>query len=436
MARILFTCFGSLGDLFPYLAVAKTLQARGHQVTVGSTALYQQQIEAESIRFTHLRCGLDRYTTAESVRRLLTLFFDPVRGGKVITAEMMAQIRDTFVDTRAALVDADVVISNPLAYATPIACRERDVPWLSTVLAPMFLLSTHEPPIMTAAPWMNSLHRFSPALYRAVFALIKNATLGWTKPVYELCRELHLPAPSGHPLFEGQYSPYGTLAMFPSGFAEPQPDWPSHTRVTGFPYFATAAGEAATERKIEDFLAAGAPPMVFALGSSAVNIAGDFYVTSASIARQLGQRAVLVYGQYADQIKNIPAGDDILAIPYVAYEKLFAGASVIAHQGGIGTLAQAMRARKPMLVVPFGFDQPDNGLRIQRLGLGLTLPRDKYRVDTALPLLRNLLFEARYRQQAETVGKELAATDGASRAADCIEELVQKASTSVCGNKR
>lgn len=426
MARILFTCFGSLGDLFPYLAVAKTLQARGHQVTIGSTALYRQQVEAESIHFVHLRCGLDRYTTPASVRRLLGSFFDPKRGGQVITEEMMAQIRDTFLDTRAAVADADVVIGNPLAYATPIACRERGLPWLSTVLAPMFLLSTWDPPIITAAPWMSDLHRFSPALYRGMFALIKRATLRWTKPLHALCRELHLPPPDGHPLFSGQYSPYGTLAMFPSGFAEAQPDWPAHTRMTGFPYFAPALGDTPIERQLERFLAAGAPPMVFALGSSAVNIAGDFYAVSARIARQLGQRAVLVHGQHADQIKDIAEGDDVLAIPYVAYDKLFRGASVIVHQGGIGTLAQAMRARRPMLVVPFGFDQPDNGRRIQRLGLGLTLSRENYRVDTALPLLDELLSQTRYRQQAETLGKQMADEDGANLAADCVEALLGK----------
>lgn len=426
MARILFTCFGSLGDLFPYLAVAKTLQERGHRVTLGSTALYRQQIEAESLRFTHLRCGLDLHTSPEAVRHLLTRLFDPMRGGKAITDEMMMQIGDTFLDTRAAIADADVVVSNPLAFATPIACREGGLPWLSTVLAPMFLLSTYDPPIMTPAPWMKQVHRVSPAIYRGIFALIKRATLGWTKPLHTLCRDLNLPEPAGHPLFEGQFSPYGTLAMFPSGFAEAQPDWPRNTLVTGFPYFSTSAGDDSAARQVETFLAAGAPPMVFALGSSAVNIAGDFYAVSARIARQLGQRAVLVYGQHADQIQGIPPGEDILAIPYVAYDKLFAGASVIVHQGGIGTLAQALSAQKPMLVVPFGFDQPDNGLRIQRLGLGLTLPREQYRVDTALPLLRDLLSHPRYRQQATTVGKQMADEDGVSRAADCIEELAGK----------
>lgn len=423
MARILFTSFGSLGDLFPYLAVAKVLQARGHDVAVGSTSLYASQIEAESLPFMHLRSGLDRYTSQESVRRFLERLFDPVQGGKAIAHEMMARIDDTYLDTWEAASNVDVVVANPLAYATPIVCRERGLPWLSTVLAPMFFLSTFDPPIMTAAPWLRRLHRTSPALYRAVFGMLKRATLGWVKPLYRLCRDHQLPPPDGHPLFEGQYSPYGTLAMFPSGLAVPQPDWPPNTRATGFPYFSSDADEDAVMRQVETFLAAGSAPIVFALGSSAVNIAGDFFVVSARIARKLGQRAVLVFGQHADQIRDIPAGDDTLAVPYVSYGRLFDRASIIVHQGGIGTLAQAMRAGRPMLVVPFGFDQPDNGQRIERLGLGRTLPRSRYCVDAALPLINELLSQDGYRQRADILGREMAMEDGAIRAADYVEGL-------------
>lgn len=424
MARILFTCFGSLGDLFPYLAVAKVLKARGHHVAIGTTSLYAPQVEAESIAFVHLRCGFDRFVTPQLARQLLERLFDPVQGGKIITQEMMGTVAETFADTRAAIDNVDVVVSNPLAYATPIACRERGIPWLSTVLAPMFLMSTFDPPIMTPAPWLSRLHRLSPGLYRGIFALIKRASLNWTKPLYELCRQEGLAPPDGHPLFEGQYSPHGTLAMFPAGFATPQPDWPPNTQLTGFPYFSSDASEEPVMRELESFLASGDAPMVFALGSSAVNIAGDFFAVSANVARQLGQRAVLVYGQHADQIKGIPPGPDILALPYVSYDKLFKRASIVVHQGGIGTLAQAMRAQRPMLVVPFGFDQPDNGQRIERLGLGKSLSRANYRIDTALPVLRELLDSPKYRKNAETTGRGMAEEDGLNHAADRIEVLV------------
>jgi len=41
------------------------------------------------------------------------------------------------------------------------------------------------------------------------------------------------------------------------------------------------------------------------------------------------------------------------------------------HHGGIGTTAQALAAGLPQLVVPMSHDQPDNAVRIRRLGVGV-----------------------------------------------------------------
>jgi spore coat polysaccharide biosynthesis predicted glycosyltransferase SpsG len=46
-------------------------------------------------------------------------------------------------------------------------------------------------------------------------------------------------------------------------------------------------------------------------------------------------------------------------------------ASVVVHQGGIGTTAEALRSGRPMLVVPFAHDQYDNAERVRRLGVPL-----------------------------------------------------------------
>ena len=48
-------------------------------------------------------------------------------------------------------------------------------------------------------------------------------------------------------------------------------------------------------------------------------------------------------------------------------------AAAIAHHGGIGTAAEALRAGCPQLVMPMTFDQPDNAVRLERLGVGRTL---------------------------------------------------------------
>lgn len=425
MAKILITCFGSLGDLYPYVSLAKTLQMRGHDVSIGSSTIFMTHIESEKIPFIHLHSPLDQYTTPEKIRSFMSQVFDKVKGGEFITRTLMSGIEETYVDTLNAMESVDLVISNPLAYATPIACREQKVPWLSTILAPMFFLSVYEPPIISPAPWLRKIHRFSPPLYRGLFKLIKSASKPWTKPLYKLCENHQLPPPVAHPIFEGQYSPFGTLAMFPDSFAQAQLDWPVNTVMTGFPLFSSETTKQTEIEGLQVFMDSGDDPIVFALGSSAVNIAEDFYVTSAAIARKLNKRAVLVYGEYEDQIKGIEPGSDIFSINYIAYEKLFPHASLIVHQGGIGTLAQSLAAQCPVLVVPFGFDQFDNGERIEKLGVGKCLPRDQYNVENTTALIEELLSEPHYRERAKSIGKMIKYDDGAANASDFIEQMLE-----------
>ncbi len=428
MAHILITCFGSYGDLFPYISLAKTLKRQEHEVTIGTSVIFQDKIEAEGVAFYHLKSNIDQYSTPEAIHGLVTRLFHPVKGGELMVREMMGRIEDTYNDTFNATKYVDVVITNPLAYATPLVCREKKIPWLSTILAPMFFLSTYDPPIMSPAPWLKGLHRVVPSLYTILFKLIKQSTKPWSKPLYDLCDAHNMAQPTGNPMFEGQYSPYGTLAMFPACFAQPQPDWPVNTHITGFPLFSGEEADESTLSQLQQFLDAGEPPLVFALGSSAVHIAGDFFSVSAAIARKLKRRAVLVCGALDDAVKGIAQGDDLFIVNYVAYDKLFPHASVIVHQGGIGTLAQSLCAQKPILVVPFGFDQFDNGERIEKLGLGKNIRRKNYTVSKAAPLIEALANNASYKQRAVEIGQVVKADDGAVNASNVIENILASSS--------
>ena len=51
---------------------------------------------------------------------------------------------------------------------------------------------------------------------------------------------------------------------------------------------------------------------------------------------------------------------DVITVPYAPHELVFPFARAIVHQGGIGTLAEALLAGKPMLIMPYAHDQADN----------------------------------------------------------------------------
>jgi UDP:flavonoid glycosyltransferase YjiC (YdhE family) len=117
----------------------------------------------------------------------------------------------------------------------------------------------------------------------------------WPQPIYDLRRELGLPRGS-NPLFDAKHSPDLVLALFSRVLGQEQPDWPANTRITGFCFYDSDAGNATLAPHLEKFLAAGPPPLVFTLGSAAVLAAGRFYEYGARAAERLGMRAVLLIG--------------------------------------------------------------------------------------------------------------------------------------------
>jgi rhamnosyltransferase subunit B len=94
----------------------------------------------------------------------------------------------------------------------------------------------------------------------------------------------------------------------------------------------------------------------------------------------------------------------VIAVPYAPHAALFPRASVIVHQGGIGTTAEAMGAGRPMLVVPYSHDQPDHAARLTRLGITRSIPRERYSAGVAAREIRALLWENGYAERAYEVG--------------------------------
>jgi UDP:flavonoid glycosyltransferase YjiC (YdhE family) len=416
MKRIVLTTFGSYGDLHPYIAVARGLVARGHAAVIATTALYRDKVERAGIGFHATRPDLaDLGERAEIVRRV----YDPRRGAEYMTRQLiMPHLPHAFDDLLAITRGADLLVSHAITYAAPLVARKLDLPWLSTILSPMVFMSVYDPPPLPPAPWLKRLFNLSPALYRLVFRAMRASVRSWSEPVRQLARDRGLPEPAGDPLFEGQFSPYGTLAMFSPLFATPQPDWPPATHITGFPFHDEDDVDPQAMRALDDFLSAGDAPIVFTLGSSAVFDARDFYRQAVDITERLGRRAVLLTGREVGNHGLGPLPPGILAVDYAPHSTVFPRAAAIVHQGGIGTLAQALRAGRPMLVIPFSHDQPDNAERAERLGVARSIPRAKFSA------LRALIEDPAYTQAARAVAQQIAAEDGVRAACERIEALL------------
>jgi UDP:flavonoid glycosyltransferase YjiC (YdhE family) len=150
--------------------------------------------------------------------------------------------------------------------------------------------------------------------------------------------------------------------------------------------------------------------------------AGNFYDESIAAAVRLGKRALLIVGHDPLNQPREPLPPGVIAVDYTPYAQVFPHASVIVHQGGIGTTAQALRAGKPMIVVPWGGDQYDNAARIERLGVGLAITRKRYNRDRAALALERLIGDSNYAKQAEALGRRVREENGVHAAGNAVEE--------------
>lgn len=420
MARIVFTTWGSLGDLHPYTALALELKRRGHHAIVATLATARGNVERAGLEFRPIRPDVppDDPHSRDVVRKILDVRTGPEFLFKRVLAPHM---RETYDDTLAAVNDAELLVSHQLPITSPIVAEQTGIRWVSGVLAPLGFLSAYDPPTLPHAPWLRQIALRHPAIGGAIRQLGRAATRPWLKSWYQLRKDLGLP-PNGHPLFEGQHSPACVLGLFSRVLAAKQPDYPPQTVITGFPFY-DAAPQHPPDPGLLRFLDAGEPPIVFTLGSSAVWIADDFYAVSMAAARALGRRALLLVGENAAAMRT-QAPDSIGVFDYAPHSTVMPRAGVIVHQGGIGTTAQALRAGRPMLVVPFGQDQPDNARRVVQLGVARTISRRRFRIDRVISELSALLSDPSYAARAATVGKQVCAERGTETACDAIERVL------------
>ena len=426
MKKIVISTFGSFGDLHPYVAIALELKKRGHRPVFATSEIYREKLDALGLEMHPTPPDLPNYDRPEEVARMVADLTDRMRGSvRVFTHLVNPHLRGMYDALAEATRGADLLVTHVLSLAGPPLVEKTGIRWVSTVLAPISLFSNYEPPVFPNAPWVYHVLKLHPSLSRALMRVARWKFDQLAAPLYGLRAELGLKR-GGNPMLEGQHSPRMVLALFSSVIAERQPDWPPNTRVTGFPFYdrRDRAGDSeGLDPAIVEFLAAGEPPVVFTLGSSAIWVAEDFYRESVEAARAAGVRALLLIGDERNRPAGLPEG--VAAFDYAPYGELLPRARAVVHQGGIGTTAQGLRAGIPSLVVPFSHDQFDNGARVARVGAGRVLPRSKYNAASAARELRAMLADGSYTTRAAEAGRRIRAEDGAAAAADAIEEVLR-----------
>jgi rhamnosyltransferase subunit B len=412
--HVLLPTMGSAGDVHPFIALGAALQARGHRATILTNPIFQALIEAQGIGF--LPVG-----TAEEANAAIANpeLWHLRKGFKVIAQVVVPAIEQIYRQIDKHADSRTVLAFSSLAFGARVAQEKLGIPSASVHLQPSVIRTFVDQGMMGNVRLSASRPKwFKQGLFRIIDAVILDRRL--KAPLNDLRARLGL-APVDRVMHRWVHSPQLVIAFFPEWFAAPQPDWPANTHAVGFPLW-DADGEAAPLADAEEFLNAGAAPIVFTPGSAGATMQ-RFFKQSVRAARQLGLRAMLVTN-YPEQVPtDLPA--NIKVFGYLPFSQVLPRAALLVYHGGVGTLAQGIKARIPHLVVPHGYDQFDSGWRIEQLGLGKSIPQSRYRAARVARAIEDILGDSTSAQRRAEYASRIDSADAVTRACVLIEGLAR-----------
>jgi rhamnosyltransferase subunit B len=412
---ILLPSIGSSGDVHPVIGLGRALKARGHEVTVATNELFAGQIAANGLGFVPLGTRLEAETLMGDPR-----LWHPRRGlGSIVELALLPNIERLYRIIEERRGPNMVVAATTLCLGARVAQEKLGVPTATVHLQPSVFRSYYD----NGKLWHLNMGPGMPRAVKSALFWIMDTVYAEPKvgPGLNAFRaSLGLAPVRG--IFSGYiHSPELVLGLFPDWYAPPQPDWPANTHLTGF-VLHDSGGEAAAHAEADAFLDAGPPPVLVTPGSAAMDRTAFFRRTVAACAAA-GVRAMLVTNHPGQLPAALPAG--IRAFSYLPFSRVLPRCSAIVYHGGIGTLAQAIRAAIPHLVVPNAHDQPDNGQRIERLGIGLTLSQFAYREASAAAAITRLVNDAEIRAKCRAYAPRIDGDASLGRACALIEGLAR-----------
>ncbi|MBN1963772.1 MAG: glycosyltransferase family 1 protein [Anaerolineae bacterium] len=413
--RITITTVGTRGDVQPFVALGKGLQAAGHDVLLCTHRIFADFVAAHGLELYPIEMDPREMLVDQNVaefgndlRRQMAWFREHYGHWMAVAFEMtLAVTEQTDFLLTAAL--------NPAAYSV---AQYRKLPVLTASLQPTIptraFHSFMSPPPPAWLPCKGLYNYASTKLSNQMF-------FGVTRPLVNRQRadQLGLPPLGWRYYWQIDTGPTPLLYGYSPAVLPKPDDWDAHKHVCGY-WFLDDGVAYEPPADLRAFLAAGPPPVYIGFGSNVEHEAEAITRLIVAAVELAGVRAVLAGGWSGLGATDLP--DTILPSDGVPHDWLFPRMAALVHHGGAGTTAEGLRAGVPGVVVPFYADQPFWGWVVERLGVGPSpIPRQRLTAEALAHAIRIAVTHGPLHARAADLGARIRAEDGVAEAIRLIE---------------
>lgn len=320
--------------------------------------------------------------------------------------------------------DADVIVAGLLTLGEAMCLAEsRGVPLVALDLAPTSKNSAF-PPILAAQ------RKYPGAVNRVMHTRAERARWQVTsQSINDFRAQLHLPAAAEPVDVRLQRAAALRIQAYSRHLVPELDHWGPLRPLVGFLAMShdqhSLLGEGAVDSDTGKWLADGEPPAFVGFGSMPVPSPSALLKMIDGFSLAAGMRVLVGAGWSA--VHNDVGVDPsrVRIVGGIDHGAVLPRCRIAVHHGGAGTTAAVVRAGLPAVVCSFSVDQPFWGRRLERLGIGQSMPFTGLSEASLLRAAESMLGEEP-RQRAGRVAALIREENAVGTAADLIEATAER----------
>lgn len=408
-------CPASTGHLNTMLPLGKELQRRGHQVTLFGIPDAESKTLAAGLEFQGIgESEFPKGTIAESLAQL----------GKLSGREALRYTVNTLRNSAAVLLrDAPKVIKAAgveallVDQASPeggAVAEILSIPFISISSTVVLNRDDNVPPYFTN--WNYNPSWWGRLRNRLGYQLLNRTVKPITEVINQYRQEWNLPTQFSP---NERYSQLAQISQQPAELEFPREKLPQCFHFTG-PYHSPVG------REVPSFpyeKLTGQPLIYASMGTIQNRLIGVFQQIAEACLGLDAQLVISLGGSAKPESLPKLAGSP-LVVEYAPQLELLQKATLTITHGGMNTTLECLSNGVPMVAIPIANDQPGIAARVVWAGCGEALPIKSVNVPRLGTVIKKVLTEDSYKQNAVRLQEAIRRAGGVSRAIDIVEQAI------------